>query len=111
MRTRYRWNPETLKLEQIPPTRREYGLLVCPDIPAYVSPVTGKLVDGRKARREDLKRHGCRPYEGREQETKEARRRVAYAEAAQERSIGRTVETLLREMPDRVRRPLLGHGE
>lgn len=30
------------------------------DIPAYVSPVTGKLIDGRSARREDLARTGCR---------------------------------------------------
>lgn len=30
------------------------------DIPEYVSPVTGKLVDGRAARKEDLKRSGCR---------------------------------------------------
>jgi len=30
------------------------------DLPAYVSPVTGKPVDGRAARREDLARTGCR---------------------------------------------------
>lgn len=29
------------------------------DLPEYVSPVTGKPVDGRAARREDLKRSGC----------------------------------------------------
>lgn len=29
------------------------------DTPEYISPVTGKPVDGRAARREDLKRHGC----------------------------------------------------
>lgn len=29
------------------------------DLPEYVSPVTGKPVDGRRARREDLKRSGC----------------------------------------------------
>lgn len=33
------------------------------DIPDYVSPVTGKLVSGRVARREDLKRNGCIEYE------------------------------------------------
>jgi hypothetical protein len=30
------------------------------DIPAYVSPVTGKIVEGRAARRDDLARAGCR---------------------------------------------------
>lgn len=30
------------------------------DLPAYRSPVTGQMVDGRSARREDLKRSGCR---------------------------------------------------
>ena len=30
------------------------------DLPEYISPVTGKPVDGRSARREDLKRSGCR---------------------------------------------------
>lgn len=30
-----------------------------PDIPEYRSPVTGDLIDGRVARREDLKRHDC----------------------------------------------------
>ena len=30
------------------------------DIPEYISPVTFKPVDGRAARREDLKRSGCR---------------------------------------------------
>lgn len=30
------------------------------DLPAYISPVTGKLIEGRAARREDLARSGCR---------------------------------------------------
>lgn len=30
------------------------------DLPAYRSPITGEVVDGRAARREDLARHGCR---------------------------------------------------
>lgn len=42
------------------------------DLPGYESPVTGKWIDGRKARREDLKRTNSRPWEGIEQERKEA---------------------------------------
>lgn len=30
------------------------------DLPEYISPITGKPVDGRAARREELKRSGCR---------------------------------------------------
>ena len=32
---------------------------VVPDTPAYTSPVTGQVIEGRAARREDLKRSGC----------------------------------------------------
>lgn len=39
------------------------ALQVVSDLPAYLSPVTGKPVDGRHARREDLKRSGCVPFE------------------------------------------------
>jgi len=45
---------------------------IMPDLPGYQSPTTGLWVEGRKQRREDLKRSGCRPYEGFEQESKEA---------------------------------------
>lgn len=33
---------------------------VVSDLPKYISPVTGQPVDGRWARKEDLKRSGCR---------------------------------------------------
>jgi hypothetical protein len=36
------------------------GPFIVSDTPTYISPVTGKAVDGRAARREDLKRSGCR---------------------------------------------------
>jgi hypothetical protein len=49
--------------------------LACPtiwsDLPAYESPVTGEMVDGRTARTEDLKRANCRevdPSEGKHRE-------------------------------------------
>lgn len=46
----------------------------------YASPVTGKPITTERARREDLKRTGSRPYEGFEQESKEAKRIRDYAE-------------------------------
>ena len=37
--------------------------MIAPDIEPYTSPVDGRLVDGRKQRREDLKRTGCVEYD------------------------------------------------
>lgn len=56
------------------PTERPVAPAIYGDLPAYVSPVTGKLVEGRKARQRDLAESGCRPFERGERE--EARRRV-----------------------------------
>jgi hypothetical protein len=60
---RYRWNPETAKVEEV----TEYGERHAPqpfqimrDLPAYKSPLGDGWVDGRAARREHLKRTGCR---------------------------------------------------
>lgn len=39
-----------------PPARPYYT----PDLAPYRSPVTGQVIEGRVARREDLKRHDCR---------------------------------------------------
>ena len=33
------------------------------DLPAYKSPITGKPIEGRAARREDLARNNCRPVD------------------------------------------------
>ena len=41
-------------------------------------------------RREDLKRAGCRPWEGLEQEKKEAARQQAYAEQRREAALDRS---------------------
>jgi hypothetical protein len=38
----------------------QVGPMIISDTPAYISPVTRKMIDGRAARREDLKRSGCR---------------------------------------------------
>ena len=32
---------------------------VVSDTPAYASPITGQIIEGRAARREDLKKHDC----------------------------------------------------
>lgn len=63
-----------------------------PDIEPYISPTTGELISSRKAHREDLKRSGCRVYEGREQETKEAARVRAEQDRRAESKISEAVE-------------------
>ena len=57
MRQRYRWNPQTRKLEQIAPTERISGVTIMPDLPDFVSPVDGKVVHGRAGLREHNKRN------------------------------------------------------
>lgn len=37
--------------------------IVVSDTPEYISPATGKLIDGKRERREDLKKSGCVPWE------------------------------------------------
>lgn len=60
------------------------------DLPGYKSEVTGQWVEGRVQRREDLKRSGCRPWEGLEQEKKEATRAQQYADQRLDRSLERS---------------------
>ena len=65
-----------------------YGVV---DIPAYQSPITGRWINSRRERIEDLKRNDCRPWEGKEQETKEAARRAAYDEQKQDAALEKSV--------------------
>lgn len=46
----------------------------------YVSTTTGRVISTERARRDDLKRSHCRPYEGFEAEKKESLRKAAYEE-------------------------------
>lgn len=51
------------------------------DLPGYQSPIDGRWIEGRRARTEDLKRNGCRPWEGMDSERKEAVKRADAADA------------------------------
>ena len=107
-RTRYRWDPKLCKMVQIPIGPVSFGTLIMPDLPAYVSPVTGKLIDGRRQRREDLARTNSRPYEGREQETKERDRHNAYTEQWLDKRAEAAAHDTWAHSPERVRRALRG---
>lgn len=69
------------------------------DIPAYVSPVTGKWINSRRERAEDLKATNSRPWEGMAEEKKEADRQRAYKEAEQDAKLEKCIENTLADMP------------
>lgn len=46
----------------------------------YVSHTSGKYIDSKRARDDDLKRTGCRPWEGLEQERKQKAKDLAHEE-------------------------------
>lgn len=78
-RVRYKAHPETgemvpdymwHQLGMLP--RQKSGVYIQKDYEPYQSPITGEVISGRRQRRYDLDKHGCRPYEGRHSETTEA---------------------------------------
>lgn len=80
--------------------------LIFGDLPGYQSPVTGLWVEGRVQRREDLKRTGSRPYEGFEQESKEAARQERYQDQKLDAKIERAVSEQFYQMSPEKRRIL-----
>ncbi len=95
MRRRFIYDPEALKadgskgamvevsISQQQPAREHF---VRSDAEGYLSH-SGLWIEGNKARREDLKRMGCRPWEGMEVEKKEAERQKAYEEQKYDRKL------------------------
>lgn len=88
------WSPVGIVLK--PMTKIIEAPAVFGDYPGYVSPATGKWVEGRKAHIEDLKQSGCRilePGESR-QEFKKAEQRLEKLH----KEIDTAVETTAREL-------------
>lgn len=110
MRHRYIWDPNRRALVEVALNHRSAPAAptVWKDLPPYASPIDGRMVDGRRQRREDLKRSDCRPYEGREQEAKEA----AKIQQASERALDQLAEKIAHrawaEAPERVRKVFRG---
>jgi putative FmdB family regulatory protein len=71
------------------------------DYEGYESPTSGKWIEGRRARLEDLKRTNCRPYEDGERAEFERRRATA------DRELDKTVD----EVVDRSMEVLTQHDE
>lgn len=110
MRRRYRQDPVTLEMVEVPWDSRQQSLApaVWDDLPGYESPVSGRWIEGRRARRDDLARTGSRPYEGFEQERKEA----AKVQRENERKLDQLAEKMAHrawaEAPERIRRVFRG---
>lgn len=65
------------------------------DFPAYISPASGNLIEGKRQRLEDFARTGTRPYEsGERQEAEKARSRN---EKALDQQIDKAVEQTIAE--------------
>ena len=85
------------------------GPMVFGDLPEYQSPVTGMMVAGRRARREDLKRTRSRPWEGLQQEKKEAARQQEYKQERINASLTRAASEAFYQLPPSKRAILRGN--
>lgn len=77
------------------------------DIPAYQSPIDGRWINGKADRREDLKRHNCRPWEGMAEEKKAAERRANEADATFSKKIEKGLYDTYNNMSAEKQRKLL----
>ena len=78
--------------------------LIWSDLPAYESPIDGRIIEGRAQRREDLKRNGCREYDpGMKQD---AKRNNQENNAQLDRIIGESVERMYNQLSDTKRKHL-----
>lgn len=82
---------------------------VIADYAPYNCPVTGKLIDGRRAHTENLKRTGCRVLET--GETEDATRRREQDEKQFDAAIDDTVERQIAAMPDDKKNRLFAEVE
>ena len=90
-------------------TKRIMPTAVQVDIPAYISPGTGKLVSSRAQRREDLKASGCVEYEPSMREYQE--KRLAAEDAALDKKVEEHVEQEILSMPTVKRERLAAEVE
>lgn len=72
----------------------------------YISPTSGKPITTHRARIDDLKRSGCRPYEGFGSESRQAARVRAYEEKKADQKLHDNVATAYHQMSPANRRIL-----
>ena len=88
--------------------REPQAPMIFGDLPGYQSQGSGLWVEGRAARREDLKRTACRPWEGLQQEQKEAARQKAYDDVRIDASLTKTASEAFYQLPPSKRALLTG---
>ncbi len=69
----------------------------------YVSHTSGKYIDTKRARVDDLARSGCRPWEGLEQETKQKAKDRAHEEKKDDAKLEASVRKAYHELPPEKR--------
>jgi putative FmdB family regulatory protein len=67
------------------------------DYPAYTCPITGKLIEGRRAHLENLKKHDCRVFEPGEVDSFQHRR--AQEEAQLDQALEATADEFIYNLP------------
>lgn len=108
MRRRYVYDPVRKELVESAARRSKALHFIQPDLPGYESPIDGRWIDGRRDRRNDLARSGSRPYEGREQEQKEANKIVAERERKLDQLAEKMAHRAWDMAPERVRKVFRG---
>jgi hypothetical protein len=110
MRRRYRYDRETKALIEVgfETPRESVAPVVWNDLPAYESPIDGTVVDGRRQRRYDLARSHSRPYEGREQEVREAAKVRAEQDRKTDQLAERMANVAWSDAPERIRKVFRG---
>jgi hypothetical protein len=91
-----------IRVANIPNPNKPHGRLY--DLPGYESPVTGKWIEGRKARKYDLESSGCVEYEDGMKEEQAARH--AKEDAQLDKKVDEIVEKTIYEMPAAKREQL-----
>lgn len=92
------WNDEAAWEEKQRHEARHTAYIIA-DIEPYESPIDGRVINSRTQRRDDLERHNSRPWEGREQESKEAKRREGYIEQKNDSQLHETVSRAYYQLP------------
>lgn len=84
-----------------PGIKRICAPMVVTDLPGYESPVDGRWVEGKRARREDLARNNCVEYDPSMKQ--EYMRKVERSEQALEKVLDQQIEAGIHAMPARKR--------
>jgi hypothetical protein len=71
------------------------GPMITSDIPDYISPVTGKPVSGRVARREDLRRNNCFEVDPPSKPLRERQKVRSKIELGESRELNNKLEAVL----------------